>query len=99
MKQQNKPQACAFSPDGKLLAVAGGGYTHDHGVRIWDTATGELSQLPGKAGCIAGRPPIADCARSRRLSDPSSIALSRDGRHAYVTWSETDAVGVYRRAR
>ena len=64
-----------------------------------DTGTGELSQLPGTAGCIAGRPPIADCARSRRLSDPSSIALSRDGRHAYVTWSETDAVGVYRRAR
>jgi DNA-binding beta-propeller fold protein YncE len=62
-----------------------------------DRATGELSQLPGRAGCIAERPPFSDCTDSRGLN-PIAIALSRDGRNAYLT-SDTGAIAVYRRAR
>jgi DNA-binding beta-propeller fold protein YncE len=59
--------------------------------------TGELSQLPGRAGCIAERPRFRDCADSRGLN-PIDLALSGDGRNAYVT-SDTGAIAVYRRAR
>jgi DNA-binding beta-propeller fold protein YncE len=57
--------------------------------------TGELSQLPGRAGCIADHPPFSDCTDSRGLN-PTGIALSGDGRNAYVS-SDTGAIAVYRR--
>jgi hypothetical protein len=44
----------------------------------------------------ANNPP-SDCADSRGLT-AIAIALSRDGRNAYVT-SDTGAIAVYRRAR
>jgi DNA-binding beta-propeller fold protein YncE len=59
--------------------------------------TGELSQLPGGAGCIADRPPFSDCTDSRGLN-PLGIALSGDGRNAYLT-SDTGTIAVYRRSR
>jgi DNA-binding beta-propeller fold protein YncE len=59
--------------------------------------TGELSQLPARAGCIADNPPFSDCTDSRGLN-PIGIALSRDGRNAYLS-SDTGAIAVYRRAR
>jgi hypothetical protein len=64
-----------------------------------NSATGELSQLPGRRGCIATGNP--DCTASRGLL-PTAIALSRDGRHAYIASDgagRNDAVAVYRRAR
>jgi DNA-binding beta-propeller fold protein YncE len=60
-------------------------------------ATGQLSQLPGRAGCIAERRLFGDCTDSRGLN-PVGIALSGDGRNAYLT-SDTGAIAVYRRAR
>ncbi len=69
-------------------------------------ATGELTQLPGPAGCIAHNPPQTGCADSEGLT-ATAIALSRDGRNAYVTSGgegpgtafprAPDAVAVYRR--
>jgi serine/threonine protein kinase/DNA-binding beta-propeller fold protein YncE len=38
----------AFSPDGKLLAVAG----HDGTVQVWDSSTGRVVQTLGKAGAV-----------------------------------------------
>jgi DNA-binding beta-propeller fold protein YncE len=62
--------------------------------------TGELSQLPGKRGCIASGNP--GCADSRGLA-VTAMALSRDGRNAYIVsdgeGSSDDAVAVYRRRR
>jgi DNA-binding beta-propeller fold protein YncE len=64
--------------------------------------TGELSDLPGRAGCIGPHPRFEGaCTSSRGLQGASAIALSRDGRSAYVTWAGEgrDALAVYRRAR
>lgn len=91
-----EPEDVVLSRDGRNAYVTALGSLV---VLSREAATGQLAQLPGRAGCIAGRPPMAGCTSSRRLSDPSAVALSRDGRHGYVTWSETDAVAVYRRAR
>jgi hypothetical protein len=72
-----------------------------------DPATGELAQIAGPAGCIAHNPPQTGCADTQGLT-PTAIALSRDGRSAYVTSGGSgpgtvpfprapDAVAVYRR--
>jgi hypothetical protein len=67
-----------------------------------DRTSGQLSQLPGKKGCIndyaSTAPPYTDCADSRGLN-ALGLALSRDGRNAYVTDRERDVIAVYRRAR
>jgi DNA-binding beta-propeller fold protein YncE len=66
-----------------------------------NAATGGLSDLPGLAGCIGPHPPYdRDCTSSRGLRGASAIALSGDGRNAYVTWSGPgEALAVYRRLR
>jgi DNA-binding beta-propeller fold protein YncE len=64
-----------------------------------DGVTGELSQLPGRAGCIAAGNP--ECAASRGVV-PTAIALSHDGRNAYIASNgagRDDVIAVYRRAR
>jgi DNA-binding beta-propeller fold protein YncE len=64
-----------------------------------DRATGELSQLPGKAGCVSAR--VSDCTATRLLLT-MSMALSRDGRNLYVASGEgnrTDRILVFSRAR
>jgi DNA-binding beta-propeller fold protein YncE len=64
-----------------------------------DRATGELSQLPGKAGCVSAR--LSDCTATRPLIT-MAMALSRDGRNLYVASGEgnrTDRILVFRRAR
>jgi hypothetical protein len=87
------PDEIELSQDGRNAYVGAGTLV----VLRRNRATGELSQLPGKAGCIADNPPFAGCTDSRGLN-AIAIALSRDGRNAYVT-SDTDAIAVYRRAR
>jgi hypothetical protein len=67
-----------------------------------DRATGALSQLPGKRGCLnsLSRPGarFPDCTDSGRVN-PLGITLSRDGRSAYIVDTETGVIAVYRRAR
>ena len=50
-----------------------------------------LAQLAGGQGCIAQPEEEAEavrgCGRGRGLIDPSSVALSRDGKSAYVAGS------------
>jgi hypothetical protein len=110
------PGAIAVSQDGRnayaVLTVELGG----DGVVAFrrNRSTGELAQLPGRAGCIARNPPYTNCTDSRGLS-ATAIALSRDGRNAYVTSGgfapgtipgtggvrprAPDALAVYKRAR
>jgi hypothetical protein len=107
--QINAAGAVAVSRDGRnvyapLISELGGA-----GMVVFgrDRTTGELFQLPGREGCLA-YDPTPDCADSGGLA-ASAIALSPDGRNAYVTSGSgspggTDlppyyALAVYKRAR
>lgn len=59
---------------------------------------GRLVQPSGPAGCIHPKP-IAGCARARAINGPGSVALSPDGRNAYVASFNSHAVAVFRRDR
>jgi DNA-binding beta-propeller fold protein YncE len=63
-----------------------------------DSTTGALSQLPGATGCV-NRLGRQGCARSRGLSGAESVAVSADGRNAYVAGNgiavfTRDAIGA-----
>jgi DNA-binding beta-propeller fold protein YncE len=93
-RHMEEPGKIELSPDGRNA------YVNTLGALVVlrrNRTTGELSQLPGRAGCIADRPPFSDCTDSRGLN-PVGIALSGDGRNAYIS-SDTGAIAVYRRAR
>jgi DNA-binding beta-propeller fold protein YncE len=90
----NELDELALSPDGRNAYVTALGKLI---VLRRNRASGELSQLPGRAGCIAAVPPYTDCASDRGLN-AVTIAISPDGRHAYAT-SDGGAIAAYRRAR
>ncbi len=60
-----------------------------------------LAQLAGGQGCIAqpdeDAEAVSGCGRGRGLIDPSSVALSPDGKSAYVTGSGSSAVAAFAR--
>ena len=65
---------------------------------------GTLKQLPGAQGCLVDRSaPAGGCGKARALQGPGpfmgsrAIALSPDGRNAYVASSRSDAVAVFAR--
>jgi DNA-binding beta-propeller fold protein YncE len=68
-------------------------------------ARGRLAQLPGARGCLIGRSkPAGGCGAARALEGPGpfmgsrAIAISPDGRNAYVASSKSDAVAVFSRS-
>jgi DNA-binding beta-propeller fold protein YncE len=93
------PGQLELSHDGANVYVVGRGVVS---VLRRDRATGALSQLPGKRGCLnsLSRPGarFPDCTDSGRVN-PLGITLSRDGRSAYIVDTETGVIAVYRRAR
>jgi DNA-binding beta-propeller fold protein YncE len=91
------PSQIEVSRDGRNAYVRAEG--SDLVVLRRNRATGELSQLPGRKGCIAPR--NTDCTDSGGLA-VGAIALSSDGRNAYVTSEPNLTIGVvsvYSRAR
>jgi DNA-binding beta-propeller fold protein YncE len=87
--------AMTVSGDGKNLYVASQG----SGVAVFarDTTTGELTQLPGTAGCVSPTGSGGDCAVGRALNGPQSVAESADGKNVYVASEVSDAVAVFAR--
>ncbi len=59
---------------------------------------GRLTQAGGPAGCIHARG-TNRCARGRAVTSPQEIALSPDGRHAYVASYGSNAIAVFARDR
>ena len=63
-----------------------------------DPATGELSQLPGPAGCVStdGK---EGCTAGRAVNTSHGIVVSPDGRNVYAASELGDAISVFARSR
>ncbi len=59
-------------------------------------ATGVIAQKQGRAGCVSLSGTGGACARGRALESPAAIAVSADGRNAYVA-SPIDGIAVFDR--
>jgi DNA-binding beta-propeller fold protein YncE len=77
------PSSIAISPDGRSVYVAASG-SDALSVFARDRRTGALRQLPGALGCFSVRPG-GGCTAGRALNEPTSVAVSPDGRRVYLT--------------
>jgi DNA-binding beta-propeller fold protein YncE len=95
-RRMTSPEVIELSEDGRNAYLTTG---EDDSLVVLrrNRTTGELSQLPGKAGCLRSSP-ASECASSGGLRGAQSVALSRDGRSVYVVWRDSNALAVYRRA-
>jgi len=73
----------ALSPDGRSLYSPG----IDTGVAVLsrDTATGALTQAPGKSGCIGGDGSGGRCTADARIDGALAALSSADGRQVYLS--------------
>jgi DNA-binding beta-propeller fold protein YncE len=76
----------AVSNDGRNVYVAAPG-SQAVAVFARDPATGALTQLPGRAGCVSNRRDEG-CGRGRALDNAVQVAVSPDGRSVYVAGFE-----------
>ncbi len=89
------PEGITVSPDGANVYTASF-ESGAIGVLDRDADTGGVMQKSGRPGCLT-HPSNSDCKRGRALRGASSLALSPDGHHLYVTAFRSDAVAVFRR--
>jgi DNA-binding beta-propeller fold protein YncE len=59
--------------------------------------TGELTQLPGTAGCVSETGTGGDCADGNAIDGPAGLAISPDGKSVYVGSLNSAAVAVFQR--
>ncbi len=89
------PEGLAISPDAANVYVAAFN-TGAIDVLERSKKSGTVSQLPGRAGCLAPHS-VPGCTRARALRGVSSIALSPDGQYLYSTSFGSNAVDIFRR--
>ena len=91
------PFSIAISPDGRNVYVVSAG---SDALSIFhrNRRTGMLTQLAGASGCVSQRPG-GGCLVGRALNEPTSVAVSPDGTHVYVTGRRfPSGVAVFERA-
>jgi DNA-binding beta-propeller fold protein YncE len=90
------PSSVAVSPDDRTVYVSS---LLSDAVAVFrrNTTSGALTQLPGTAGCISESGSGGQCAAGKGLDGPRSIAISGDGKNAYVTSLHSNAVAVLAR--
>jgi DNA-binding beta-propeller fold protein YncE len=88
------------------LALPAGALAAPKGAAKQKPKPGTLAQLAGKRGCLVDRSARAGtCAKARALDGPGpfmgsrAIAVSPDGRHVYVSSSNSDAIAIFARDR
>jgi DNA-binding beta-propeller fold protein YncE len=90
-KALDSPWSVAVSPDGKNVYVASWrrNVPDSHAVAVFarDSTTGELTQLPGTAGCISQNGSAGACTDGRVLLGARSVAVSPEGKNVYVAGS------------
>ncbi len=86
----------AVSPDGKSVYVASEGF---NAVAIFNrnTATGALTQKPGRAGCIAEGGAGGVCQQGKALGGAAGVAVSPDGKSVYVSSLTSNGVAIFHR--
>lgn len=78
-------ESVSVSPDGRNVYVTGGGAAGAAVIFARDTHSGALTQLPGASGCIsAATDPTPGCGTARALANEAAVAVSADGRFAYI---------------
>jgi DNA-binding beta-propeller fold protein YncE len=88
-------EGLAVSGDGNnVYAAAPGSNALD--VLARDPSTGALTQLTGGVGCFTNAP-LAGCTTGRWLGGADAVALSPDGKSAYVAASLTNSVANFTR--
>lgn len=91
------PVSIAVSPDGANVYVASAG-SDALSVFSRNRRTGVLTQLAGSLGCVSQRAG-GGCVIGRALNEPTSVAVSPDGSHVYVTGRRfPSGVAVFARA-
>jgi 6-phosphogluconolactonase (cycloisomerase 2 family) len=89
-------RAAAPSPDGRNLYVTAGA-AGAVAAFARDKTTGALTQLPGTAGCVSEDGSSGECADATLVAGASSITVSPDGRHVYVTTLDGDGIALFAR--
>jgi 6-phosphogluconolactonase (cycloisomerase 2 family) len=91
-------RSLVVSKDGRFVYVASE-LSRAVAVLARDRRTGALSQLAGEAGCVANDGSIEMCTQAVGLGGPTSLALGRNGKFAYVVSAVSDELAVLARDR
>src|SRR2546426_7702660 len=59
--------------------------------------TGELTQLPGKTGCVSEDGTSGSCRDGKALGLPDGVTVSPDGKSVYAASFYSNAVAVFAR--
>jgi 6-phosphogluconolactonase (cycloisomerase 2 family) len=91
----SSPGGVVVAPNGRTV-YAWGGLSTRGAIAVFARSTnGTMRQLAGTAGCVQRF--TRRCRTGRALETPSSVALSADGRHAFVTGENSWSIASYRR--